>query len=136
MSDSTCPWCGDPSPPGKLCDACAEADLSVRWCPARAPGDDYGYTGCGVCPILAARERDREEQRASLRVILRNALRECGTRWSGFEFAKVWALNTPLNVLEAAGADRRVELDAALGDLTDAEYGRLRCYVGGLPART
>lgn len=73
------------------------------------------------------------EHKASLRAGFVAALREFGTRWPGCEFGKAAVGSMFLGALEAAGEDPAVELLAGLAALTSAEYGRLRCYVGGLP---
>lgn len=135
-----CPWCGpggvavDVSlPPAlRVCDACAEADLAVRWCPELPPGhaDRWGaYMGCGVDPVLAAAEAAREVKRASLREILVGALRDFGRRWEGCEFAKAWMGEAILGAMDSWGMDRGAELERALAALTPTEAGALRVHV-------
>ena len=114
----------------RLCDACTEVDLSVRMCPARGPEDKCIYTDWGY---KEPAPDPREDHRVSLRAGLVAALREFGTRWPFCEFGKAAVGEMFLSALEAVGADRAAELDAALAALSGEEYGRLRVYVSGLP---
>ena len=138
----SCPWCGDAGapfdvrlPPAlRLCDVCHDADLSVRMCPQPPPEWHQGFGAWEISRGYQPPAPDpREEHRASLRACLVAALREFGTRWPGCEFGKAAIGTMFLAALEAAGADPTAELLVALATLTPAEYGRLRCYVGGLP---
>ena len=138
----SCPWCGDAGapfdvrlPPAlRLCDECADADLSVRMCPQPPPEWHRGFGAWEISHGYQPPAPDpREEHRATLRAGLLAALREFGTRWPGCEFGKGAVGTMFLAALGAAGADPAAELLVALATLTPAEYGRLRCYVGGLP---
>lgn len=129
-----CPWCGPSGlpvdlglPPAlRLCDACGEAQIAADLCPQPPPRHSR-VVDRGVRPPVP--DPALEEHRASLRGILRAALRDFSRRWDGAEHGKAMAGNAILGAMGGAGLDPVAEVAAALADQTPAERATLRLFV-------